>query len=123
MSTNQLKQPFQYEKINLESIRFKRDKDQVANAFGTIKRIWTYLVREKFKLILVLLMVFISSALALLGLYMVGMAIYNFIDLKKVAGLGKLLLALLFVYIGHSLAIFLQNFWMVGIAQNTVYDL
>ena len=124
MSTNHLKQPFQYEKIDLEPIRIKKKEDDKAtNALGTIKRIWSYLAREKLKLTLVLLMVLISSALALLGPYMVGVAIDEFIDTKKTAGLGMLLLALLIIYFGHSLAVFLQNFWMVGIAQNTVYDL
>jgi ATP-binding cassette subfamily B protein len=38
-------------------------------------------------------------------------------------GLGTLLIGLILVFLFHSLAIFLQNYWMIGVAQNTVFDL
>src|SRR5699024_1851954 len=93
------------------------------NMTGTIKRIWSYLAQEKGKLFLVILMVLISSSMALLGPFMVGMAIDDFIVTKQATGLGMLLVWLIVIYISHSLSIFLQNYWMIGIAQNTVYDL
>ena len=65
-------------------------------------------------------MVFATSALSLLGPYLVGMAIDDFIVTRKVSGLGILIIWLIVIYIFHSLAIFLQNYWMIGIAQNTV---
>jgi len=125
MSMNEWKHPFQYEKIPLRQLHLddQYEKDKAQNMLQTIKRICSYLAREKFKLILVICMVIISSGLSLLGPYMVGMAIDDFIDTKQTNGLGLFLLLLIFVYLSHSLAIFLQNFWMVGIAQNTVYDL
>src|SRR5699024_8730383 len=61
--------------------------------------------------------------LSLAGPYMVGVAIDDFIVTKQSAGLVMLLVWLLIIYIGYSVSIFLQNYWMVGIAQNTVYDL
>src|SRR5699024_3843176 len=39
------------------------------------------------------------------------------------SGLGMLLVWLFIIYGLHSLSVFLQNYWMVGIAQNTVYSL
>lgn len=125
MSTNQFKQPFQYEKIPIDTITYddQHDQDKASNMFATVKRIWSYLAREKYKLLLVIFMVVLSSGLSLLGPYMVGMAIDDFIVTKQSAGLGLLLIFLVLIYFGHSLSIFLQNFWMVGIAQNTVYDL
>ncbi|WP_163972057.1 ABC transporter ATP-binding protein [Oceanobacillus halotolerans] len=122
MPLKQLKDPFQYEKIPLDTIQIE-NRDKAQNAWGTIKRIWSYLAREKGKLFLVIFMVMISSGLSLLGPFMVGMAIDDFIVTRETAGLGILLVFLVFVYLFHSLAIFLQNFWMVGIAQNTVYAL
>src|SRR5690625_6596823 len=68
-------------------------------------------------------MVIMSSGLGLLGPYLVGMAIDEFIVEKETAGLLLLLVWLLIIYFLHSSAIFLQNFWMIGIAQNTVYTL
>lgn len=122
MQNNQFKQPFQYKKISIESVSDQK-KQRAENMTGTIKRIWSYLAQEKGKLFLVILMVLISSSMALLGPFMVGMAIDDFIVTKQATGLGMLLVWLIVIYISHSLSIFLQNYWMIGIAQNTVYDL
>ncbi len=122
MSIKEIKKPFQYEKIPLESTtnhKRKRSKHTV----HTVKRIWSYLAKEKARLTLVILLVLISSALSLLGPYMIGMAIDDYIVTKQTTGLGLLLISLIFIFLIHSLAIFLQNFWMVGIAQNTIYTL
>lgn len=122
MFFKQLKLPFQHKKIPITSIP-KQEQKRAKNMFGTLKRIWTYLAREKLKLTLVILMVVMSSALSLLGPYMIGMAIDDFIVTKESAGLGGLLIGLTFIFFMHSLSIFLQNYWMVGIAQQTVYSL
>lgn len=121
MSSSQLKQPFQYEKITLTSSSNKEKRAK--NTFGTIKRIWTYLAEEKWKLTLVIFMVLMSSSLGLLGPFLVGMAIDDFIVTKQSAGLLLLIGWLLLIYLFHSGAIFLQNYWMIGIAQNTVFTL
>ncbi|MFS0672031.1 ABC transporter ATP-binding protein [Ornithinibacillus sp. 179-J 7C1 HS] len=118
-----LKDPFQYEKIPLENISEEVTKKRAKNTWGTIKRIWSYLAREKTRLWLVVLMVLISSAMSLLGPFMVGKAIDFFIMTKEAQGLALLAIGLLGVYLLNSLSIFLQSFWMIGIAQNTVYDL
>ncbi|WP_042148921.1 ABC transporter ATP-binding protein [Paucisalibacillus sp. EB02] len=119
----QLKAPFQYEKIPIENISEDNTKKRARNTVGTIKRIWSYLAREKARLWLVIVMVLISSAMSLLGPFMVGKAIDNFIVKQEVTGFGILVVGLIAVYLLHSLSIFLQSFWMIGIAQNTVYDL
>ncbi|WP_369801988.1 ABC transporter ATP-binding protein [Oceanobacillus sp. Castelsardo] len=98
-------------------------KKRAKNMSTTLKRIWSYLAREKAKLMLVILAVSLTSGLSLLGPYMVGMAIDDFIVTRELAGLGSLLIGLILIYLFHSLSMFLQNFWMIGIAQNTVKDL
>ena len=122
MRNNEVKKPFQYERIALGNINADKKK-KAKNTAGTIKRIWSYLAREKTKLTLVILMVLISSGLSLLGPYMIGMAIDDFIVTKESTGLGMLLIWLIIIYFLHSVSIFMQNFWMVGVAQNTVYSL
>lgn len=122
MSSNQFKQPFQYEKIPLNHVKVKK-AERTDNAFDTVKRIWRYLAKEKLKLSLVILMVIISSAFGLLGPYLVGMAIDDFIVQKEVAGLALLLVWLIIIYLIHSVAIFMQNYWMIGVAQTTVFTL
>lgn len=117
-----LKDPFTYEKIPLDDVKETR-KSRAANTWETVKRIGSYFKNHRLTLLLVILMVIASSLLGLLGPYLVGVAIDDFIVTKKAGGLLILLGSLLTVYIFHSLAIFLQNFWMVGIAQKIVYKL
>ncbi len=118
-----MKEPFQHEKIHYKSFTDRKKSNKARNTTATVKRIWTYLAREKVKLALVILMVAASSGLSLLGPYMIGMAVDDYIVTKESTGLGILLLWLIIIYLVHSLSIFLQNYWMVGIAQNTVYSL
>ncbi|MBM7619862.1 ATP-binding cassette subfamily B protein [Bacillus tianshenii] len=90
---------------------------------GTIKRVWMYLGERKGLLAMVLLMVLASSALGLLGPFIVGMAIDNYIVERDSSGLINVLIGLVFIYIFYSLSTWLQNYWMVGIAQDTVYKM
>lgn len=122
MSNKEWKAPFQYEKIPLDSVGVDKDK-RAKNMGATIRRVWDYLARQKKMLFLVIFMVLVSSVLGLLGPYMIGMAIDNFIVTKESDGLGQLLIGLIFVYLSFSVAVFLQSFLMIGIAQNTVFDL
>lgn len=122
MRNNSLKAAFQYKRIDLSNVN-KFDSKKAENMGATLKQIWNYLKMEKGKLFLVILMVFISSIFALLGPILVGMSIDNFIAVQQLNGLGLLLVGLVIVYIIHSLSLFLQNYWMVDIAQQTVYTL
>ncbi|TFJ93632.1 ABC transporter ATP-binding protein [Lentibacillus salicampi] len=126
MQTKAFKEPFQYKKIPIDELRERQERDKTdraRNTAGTVKRIWSYLSREKGMLLLVILMVFFSSAMSLAGPFMVGVAIDDFIVTQEAAGLGMLLVWLFIIYVLHSLSVFLQNYWMIGIAQNTVYTL
>lgn len=71
----------------------------------------------------VLAMVVISSALGLLGPFLVGMTIDDYIVSKNGNHFLTLLLSLLVIYLFNSLSTFLQNYWMIGIAQDTVYTM
>ncbi|RJS61433.1 ABC transporter ATP-binding protein [Bacillus sp. PK3_68] len=98
-------------------------KPQVKELVPTLKRLAGYLARRKGLLFLVVLMVAASSALGLLGPYLVGIAIDDFIITKDEKGLVLLLALLGVVYIFYSLATFLQSYWMVGVAQKTVFEM
>lgn len=121
MLKDKLKAPFQYEKIAIESIDVQ--KRRAKDAKGTVMRLSGYLTKQKGWLSLVILMVITSTVLGLLGPYLIGRAIDAFIVTKETKGLAVLIIWLIFIYLFNSLAIFLQNYWMVGIAQNTVYQL
>lgn len=88
---------------------------------GTLKRIWSYLAERKAKLCLVLLMVVFSSALALMGPYMIGKAVDVYLEGTGGTAWGIFLICLALVYILNSLTSWLQNIWMIEIAQETIF--
>ncbi|KIL47081.1 ABC transporter ATP-binding protein [Jeotgalibacillus campisalis] len=119
--------PFQYKKRSFAEIdqsnRSEHDKKKAQDPAGTLKKIWYYLAMNKGKLFLVILMVVISSAMALLGPFLVGMGIDDYIVNQDADGLVQLLWVLGIIYIVHSLSSWFQAMWMVRIAQNTVFTM
>lgn len=101
----------------------KKKKPRAKDWQGTLKKLWIQLSLHKRLLWLVILMVILSSALGLLGPYLIGKAIDDYIVTKDEAGLAALLLFLGVVYVLHSLSLWLQNYWMIGIAQDTVFSM
>jgi len=99
----------------------KGSKQKAKNWKATLKRIWNYLSRRKGKLALVLLMVLVSSGLSLLGPYMIGVAIDRYLAGPGGEPWALFLAGLAAVYALGSVAGWLQNIWMIGIAQETVY--
>src|SRR5699024_10869837 len=110
----EIKKSFQYEKLSLEHSTSEKKK-RSKNTAQTVKRIWSYLAKEKGRLTLVILLVLISSALSLLGPYMIGMAIDDYIVTKQTDGLGLLLILLIFIFLSLSFAIFFPHFLFVCI--------
>ncbi|ANY72548.1 multidrug ABC transporter ATP-binding protein [Paenibacillus ihbetae] len=106
----------------------RKPKAKAKNMSGTLARIWSYLARRKGKLTLVLLMVMLSSGLSLLGPYLLGVGVDEFlVSLKGPEGAPYdsgwiyFLVGLAAVYILQALTTWLHNVWMIGIAQETVY--
>lgn len=99
----------------------KRDKPKKRSQ--TIFRLWKELIHEKGFLLFVFFIVFINAILAVLGPFLIGFIIDNYIIKEKVDGLSYVLIVLILVYLFYSLTTFLQNYWMIGIAQRTVYSL
>lgn len=101
----------------------KKPKARAKNWSGTLGRVWSYLAERKIKLILVLLMVLISSGLALLGPYLIGIAVDNYLEDAGGKPWLLFLAGLALAYGAGSLTSWLQNVWMIEIAQETVYRL
>lgn len=125
-----IREPFQYKKINLRhaasadlTITGRQKGERTKNWWATILRIWSYLSNRKGKLFLVLSLVVISSVLALLGPYLVGTGIDNFIVEQDKDGLISLIILLIVIYIFLSLSTFLQNIFMIEIAQSAVFKM
>ncbi|WP_255574390.1 ABC transporter ATP-binding protein [Halobacillus sp. Nhm2S1] len=93
---------------------------KVENIGGTLYRIWSYMAEERVRFIIVLAAILISSSLSLLGPYLLGMTVDLIIENPESDTLLAMLGSLLLVYLFHSLFLWLQNYWMIGIAQNAV---
>ena len=119
-----MRNPFGYEPIIRKGDLTKAGRKKVRKADdwkSVLGRIWRLIDQQRGLLITVMALVFASSALALVGPLMIGHIIDRFIIPKKVDGLGMQIGLLLLVYAGFSLTTYFQNYWMVGIAQQTVY--
>lgn len=108
---------------SLGSATGRKPKAKAKDWAGTLKRLWRYLAKRKARLGLVLLMVVLSSALALLGPYMIGKAVDVYLEGTGGQSWGIFLISLALVYIFYSLTSWLQNIWMIEIAQETIFRL
>lgn len=90
---------------------------------GTILRLWRYLSRRRGALFLATLMVIASTLLDLLGPYLMGVAIDQYIITGDVAGLVHILLWMAAAYVTASISTYFQAYVMAGAAQQAVRDL
>jgi ATP-binding cassette, subfamily B, multidrug efflux pump len=90
---------------------------------GTIKRIWLYMEKQKAALIASIVFVIVSTLLSILGPYMIGIIIDEYIILKDIAGTLKFLIFLTAVYSATALFTWLQSFMMVRVSIQTIRNL
>jgi len=93
------------------------------NVKNTLKRMWWYLSEHKIRLFFVFLLVVITSVLTLVGPYLIGKAIDNYIIPRDFNGLFRLLLFMAAIYALISLFIWLQNRTMINVAQLTIRNM
>lgn len=86
----------------------------------TLIRIWTYLAVHKRLLFTILAMVVVSSLLGLMGPFLLGVAIDEYFVPGNYDGLIGIIMLLGACYLFQGAAAWLQNFWMIGVAQRTV---
>ncbi|MBM7552034.1 ABC transporter ATP-binding protein [Thalassobacillus pellis] len=96
---------------------------KVENFKDTLKRIWGYMAKQRRLFFFVIGIIMVSSLLSLLGPYLLGVAVDKVIADPKTSTLLRMIAILSGVYVCHSLSLWLQNYWMIGIAQNTVFDM
>ncbi|KXH83889.1 ABC transporter ATP-binding protein [Sporosarcina sp. HYO08] len=121
-----IRKPFGYEPIlTKEDIRgqTRKKKERASDWKSVLFRIWQLVDEQRGLLIMVLAFVFVSSALTLLGPLLIGKIIDHYIVPMRFDGLVGAIGLLIVIYIVLSTATYLQNFWMVGIAQQTIYRL
>ena len=121
-----IRKPFGYEPIlTKEDIKghSKKKRQRASDWKSVLHRIWQLVDEQRPLLIAVLVLVLVSSGLALLGPVLVGWILDHHIITGNFEGLGLKIGVLIAIYGGLSLSMYLQSFWMAGIAQQTVYRL
>lgn len=122
---NFIRNPFGYEPVlakeDLKKPVQKKKASRANDWKQTLLRIWNIVEEQRTLLILVLVMVIISSLLSLLGPFLIGHIIDNYIVPGKTVRLSKVIGLLVVVYIALVVSMYSQNYWMVGIAQQTIY--
>lgn len=99
----------------------KKKGERAQNWTYTLKRIFDFVSEQKMLLFIVLLLVVLSSAFALVGPFIIGRLIDQFIDGSSLSQLSYWLYGLAVIYLLYSFASYFQNYWMVSIAQQTVF--
>ncbi|WP_199912346.1 MULTISPECIES: ABC transporter ATP-binding protein [unclassified Lysinibacillus] len=90
------------------------------NQKQTLLRIWSYLRVQKLELSSVVLFVIISTLLSLVGPFLIGKTIDDYIVKFDVSGAIRMALILAGVYIASSLLTWLQTFVMIRVSQKTI---
>ena len=97
--------------------------EKAKDAKGTLRRLVGYVMRQRKALTLVVLLTAIATALGVLGPYLQGQAIDIYMANGDVAGLGRLVLAMLGVSVVSAFASWLQRYVMASASQATIRDL
>ncbi|BBB90845.1 MAG TPA: ABC transporter ATP-binding protein [Methylomusa anaerophila] len=95
------------------------------NFSGTIRRLWSYLSKERKFLAIILIFILFDAAITLLSPYIVGVSI-DAMSSRSPAAFGMLellLIILVIAYAADGLVTFFQGWLMAGVSQRIVKDL
>lgn len=98
-------------------------KPRAKDMGATLLRMWGYLQRQRAGLVTVAVLTVLGSGLALLGPYLIGVAIDEYIIPRDRSGLLGLCILLLSCYICSGAASWIQAYLMSGVSQRTVWEM
>lgn len=100
-----------------------KERVKVDNLWPTLRRMWHYLGTRKWTLIVVLILVITSSALSLIGPYLLGTMIDGFLDVTTTRSFIYSLSLLASVYLISIVTGYVQQFLMIKLSQETVFEM
>jgi ATP-binding cassette subfamily B multidrug efflux pump len=98
-------------------------KNRVQNKSYVYKRLWDYLMRYKFKLILALILTLFSNAFSLIGPYLTGQtigAMEDGVDFPRVFLYGSLMIVF---YVLSAVLLYGLSVMMIGISKSVVFQM
>ena len=93
------------------------------NPKETLKRLWEYLKPHRLRLLLIFSLIIVTSLLMLVGPYLIGRAIDDYIIPKNFRGLLSLVIFMACLYIVNSLLMWLQGYISIRTVQSIVFNL
>jgi ATP-binding cassette subfamily B protein len=93
------------------------------DAKGTLIRLWNYLKRQRGILVAAISMIIASTLLNLVGPYLLGVALDDYILAKDLDGLARIAIIMIGVYLVLTVTTGVQSVLMIQVAQHTVRDL
>lgn len=90
---------------------------------GTLIRIWNYMRKEKAPLILAILFVLLTTILGLVGPYLIGIIIDEYVIPKDISGTVRMGAILAVVYLALSFFTWIQSYIMIRVSLVTIKQL
>jgi ATP-binding cassette subfamily B multidrug efflux pump len=100
-----------------------KNAEKLKNVRGTIKRLLEYLGGKQKVVALTFLLCLITALISIIGTRMNGYTVDNFIAKGNLAGLLKICLILVVIYLVSVVSTYIQNRLMVYIAQRTAAEI
>lgn len=100
--------------------RFEKEAAKATDIKATILRLLKYMSHTKWVMLLVTFLVIFSAILSVMGPYILGIAVDEYLYIKELDGFVNLVLLLAAVYIGNAFFTWLTSYLVVGVSQSTV---
>lgn len=102
---------------------FTEEKIEIKDRTGTAKRLWGYLRYQKLRLNIAVILIVFSSALQVVGPYLMGRAIDDYIIPRDMSGLLRIITLMSGIYLLSSVLTYFQARLMATVALHTVHRL
>ena len=93
------------------------------DAKGTLKRLLKYMSEQVGRVIFISILCAITALISIMTNRLAGVAIDDYIDVGDMAGLGRLCLGLLAIYVVNVICSYLQNVNMITVSQQTSFKM
>ena len=102
---------------------FFSKKEKSKDVKNTLRKLWSYLKKEKKRIWSVIFVVILSTFLNLLGPYLMALALDDYIMKGNMEGLVKIVYLLIGLYVLGAFFSWLESYYMIVVSQNIVYEI
>ncbi|HEY3361984.1 MAG TPA: ABC transporter ATP-binding protein [Methanosarcina sp.] len=99
--------------------RLYREKTEIKDVKGTLKRIIIYLGKRWHILLIIFFCALVTTLITIIGIQLNGYTFDEFISNKDIAGLARICIIMILIYLVSAFSTYMQNFLMIRVAQKT----